>query len=185
MAQIVVLNGSPHEHGSTAALVGEILKGIDQQGIKVNSYYLNGMNIHGCQGCNACRSKGRCVQQDDMQPIYDDIAEADGIIMATPVYMWQVTAQLKQAIDRLFPFLKFDYSSYLKPGKKVLLAATQGRDDTALFRPYFEHVGKNLVFLGFGAYKIFIAGETHQPEDLYRQPQVMAEVGRLGEWLTK
>ena len=185
MSKIVILNGSPHEHGSTAALVGEVLKGIETQKIKVSSYYLNGMNIRGCQGCKACRNTGRCVLQDDMQQLYPEIADADGIIMATPVYMWQMTAQLKQVVDRLYPFLKPDYSSFLKPGKKVLLAVTQGRDDTALFRPYFEHVGKNFLFLGFGAYEIFIMGGIRGLEDVYKQSEMLAEAAKISRWLVE
>ncbi len=96
-----------------------------------------------------------------------------------------MTAQLKLAVDRLYPFLKPDYSSYLTPGKKVLLAITQGRADTSMFRHYFEHVGKNLLFLGFGDYKILIAGGTHKPEDLLSQAAVMVEARRLGGWLTE
>ncbi|MDP4160003.1 MAG: flavodoxin family protein [Bacillota bacterium] len=148
MKKIVILNGSPHEHRCTAALADEVIKGTGNQGAEVKSYYLNGMNIKGCQGCRACTEKGRCVQQDDMQEVFDEIANADGIVFATPVYMWQMSAQLKTAVDRLLPFLRPGYNSSLESGKKVLIAVTQGREDTSFFRHYFEHVGNNLLFLG-------------------------------------
>lgn len=185
MAKVVALNGSPREHGSTGALVNEVLKAAGERGAEVKSYYLNAMNIKGCQSCYACKPKGRCVLQDDMQALYTEIAAADGIIFATPVYMWQMTAQLKLVIDRLYPFLKPDYSSYLKPGKKVMLAVTQGRPDTSMFQPYFEHTGKNLLFLGFGSYQMLIAGGTHKPEDLLKQTEVLAEARRIGHWLAE
>jgi multimeric flavodoxin WrbA len=185
MQKIIAINGSPRPQGSTAALVDEVLKGAGERGTQVKSYNLNDMDIKGCQSCYACRTQGRCVLQDDMQELYAEIANASGIIFATPVYMWQITAQLKLAVDRLYPFLKPDYSSYLTPGKKVLLAVTQGRPDTAMFHDYFEHVGKNLLFLGFGDYKILIAGGTHKPEDLLSQAAVVAEARQLGEWLAE
>ncbi len=185
MKKVIALNGSPHKQGCTAALVDEVIKAAGGQGTKVKSYYLNGMDIRGCQGCYACRVQGRCVQQDDMQELYDEIADADGIIFATPVYMWQMTAQLKLAVDRLLPFLGINYTSSLPPGKKVLLAITQGRTDTSMFRHYFEHVGKNLLFLGFGEYKIIIAGGTRDPKDLRKQSEVLEEAGQLGIWLTE
>ncbi len=185
MKKIVILNGSPHEKGCTAALIDEISKAAGVQGAEVKSYYLQGMDINGCQGCYACRVQGQCIQQDDMQELYEEIAEAQGIVFATPVYMWQMTAQLKLAVDRLLPFLRDNYVSSLVPGKKVLIAATQGRPDTSMFRHYFEHVGKNLIFLGFGEYKILIAGGTRKPEDLLRQTEVMEEAGQLGEWLVQ
>jgi multimeric flavodoxin WrbA len=185
MPKIVALNGSPRRQGSTAALVEEIVKGAVLQGAEADIYDLNGMNIRGCQSCYTCKSEGRCAVQDDMQELYGQIAAADGLILGTPVYMWQMSAQLKLAVDRLLPFLKPGYVSALAPGKKVVLAVTQGREDTAMFRPYFEQVAKNLLFLGFGACEILIAGGTRQPADLLKQAEVLAEARRLGEWLAE
>jgi len=185
MKKIIALNGSPRKGGSTAALVDEIFKAAREKGAETKSYNLNGMNIKGCQSCYSCKAQGRCVLQDDMQELYDEIANADGIVFATPVYMWQMSAQLKLVIDRLYPFLKPDYSSYLTPGKKILLAVTQGRPDTTLFHDYFEHMGNNLLFLGFGTYKILIAGGTHKSEDLHIQAHILAETKKLAGWLTE
>jgi multimeric flavodoxin WrbA len=185
MKKIIALNGSPRKEGSTAALVDEIFKTAREKGAETKSYNLNGMNISSCQSCYSCKPQGRCVLPDDMQKLYDEIASADGIVFATPVYMWQMSAQLKLVVDRLYPFLKPDYSSYLTPGKKVLLAVTQGRSDTTLFHHYFEHMGNNLLFLGFGAYKILIAGGTHNPEDLHTQTDVLAKAKKLAGWLTE
>lgn len=186
MKKIIVLNGSPRKQGTTAALAEVVSKAAADQGAEIKSYYLNGMHIKGCQSCYACRGEEhRCILQDDMQKLYDEIATASGIVFATPVYMWQMTAQLKQVIDRLYPFIKSDYSSYLAPEKKVLLAVTQARTDTSMFHHYFEHMGKNLVFLGFGVYKIIIVGGTHKPEDFHTQTEVVAEARRMGEWLAE
>jgi len=185
MRKIIALNGSPRKDGSTAALVEEIIKATSEFGVQAKSYYLNGMNIKGCQSCYACKAEGRCSIQDDMQALYNDIASADGIIFATPVYMWQMTAQLKLVVDRLYSFLKRDYTSYLTPGKKVVLAVTQGRPDLAAFHPYFDNVGKMLSFLGFGEYQIITAGGTRSREDLLTQPQVLTEAKRLGGWLAE
>ncbi|CUH94727.1 hypothetical protein P22_0793 [Propionispora sp. 2/2-37] len=141
----MLLTAVPRPQGCTAALIGEIIKGTGQN-TEVEVYNLNAMNIRGCQSCYACKKEGRCILQDDMQPLHRAIAAADGIVLGTPVYMWQMSAQLKQMIDRLYPFLKPAYSSYLTPGKRVLLAVTQARSDTELFRHYFEHAGKNWYF---------------------------------------
>jgi len=115
--------------------------------------------------------------------IFDEIANADGIVFATPVYMWQMSAQLKTAVDRLLPFLRPGYTSSLEPGKRALLVVTQARPDTFFFRHYFEHVGNNLLFLGFGSYRILIAGGTRQPEDLTNQTELLIEARQMGQWL--
>ncbi len=185
MQKIVAINGSPRRRGCTAALADEVLKSAAERGAEVKAYNAGALNIKGCQSCYACRAHGKCALQDDMQELYEEIATATGLIFATPVYMWQMTGQLKLVVDRLYPFLKPDYSSYLTPGKKVLLAVTQGRPDTAMFRHYFEHMGKNLAFLGFGDYKILIAGGTHNPEDLLSQTAIVTEARKLGGWLVE
>ncbi len=185
MKTIVALNGSPRMYGSTAALIQEISKGTRERGAQVTLCHLNEMSIKGCQSCYACKTEGRCILQDDMQTLYDEIANAHALIFATPVYMWQMTAQLKLAVDRLYPFLKPDYSSHLAPGKKVLLAVTQGRPDTSMFHHYFEHAGKNLAFLGFGEVNILIAGGTHKPEDLLSQDAILEDARRWGHWLAE
>ncbi len=185
MNKIVAINGSPRVQGSTAALVDELLKGAAGRGAEVKSYSIHDLTVKGCQSCYACRAQGTCVIKDDMQELYGEIADASGIVFATPVYMWQMTGQLKLIVDRLYPFLKPDYSSYLTAGKKVVLAVTQGRSDTSMFHHYFEHMGKNLLFLGFGSYKILIAGGTHKPEDLLSQDAVVAEARQLGGWLAE
>lgn len=183
MKKVVILNGSPHENGCTAALAEQVCKSMQELGAEVYAHYLNGMNIKGCQGCFQCMESGRCVTMDDMQPIYDEIADADGIVFASPVYMWSMSSQLKTAVDRLFAFLRPEHRSALAPGKKVLLLFTQGQKDTDMFRHYFEHVGKNLQFLGFGDYRILVAGGTHRPEEVKCQTDVMIEAGRMGTWL--
>jgi multimeric flavodoxin WrbA len=185
MKKIVLLNGSPHENGCTSALAGAVVKSAEAAGSAVQMYYLNALNMKGCQGCFKCAVTGRCVQTDDMQPIYDAIAEADGIILASPVYMWSMSAQLKTAVDRLFAFLRPGHTSALKPGKRVLLLFTQGQKDTDMFRHYFEHVGKNMQFMGFGDYKILVAGGTHAPEQVVSQADVMVEAEAMGKWLSE
>jgi multimeric flavodoxin WrbA len=185
MKNIVLLNGSPHEHGCTAALADAVEAAARPSGAKVTRYFLNDLNIRGCQGCFSCAETARCVQNDDMQPIYDDIRVCDGLVLASPVYMWSMSSQLKTAVDRLFAFLRPGRGTALKPGIKVLLLFTQGQQDTGMFRHYFEHVGKNMQFMGFGDYKILAAGGTHLPAQVLSQPEVLAEAEQLGRWLTE
>jgi multimeric flavodoxin WrbA len=185
MKKIVALNGSPHQQGCTSALLGAVTAAAGKQGAEVCQYFLNNLNIRGCQGCFRCTETGRCVQQDDMQPIYDDIAACDSIILASPVYMWSMSSQLKTAVDRLFAFLRPGHGSALKPGIKVLLLFTQGQPDRDMFRHYFEHVGKNMQFMSFGEYKILVAGGTHAPEQVFAQADVLEDAQRLGLWLAE
>jgi multimeric flavodoxin WrbA len=199
MKKVIALNGSPRKQGSTAILVNEILRVAEERGATVKSFFLNGMNIKPCQACYVCKQGGRCSVRDDMQEVLGEIAEADGVVLGTPVVMWQMTAQLKAAIDRLYPFMNPDLTSNLKPGKKVLLAVTQARQDASMFRHYFEYVAKNLTFLGFGSSEILIAGGTRKPlsaaqqkmgafashRDVLDQDDVRQQVQSFGRWLAE
>jgi multimeric flavodoxin WrbA len=187
MKKIVVLNGSPHQHGCTAALIGEVIKSCEKQGAEIQYFYLHGMNINPCKGCNHCRNTGsKCVIQDDMQTVLDEMQKADAVIFGTPVYIWQMSAQLKTAVDRMLPFLTSERSSRLNIGKKVLLAAVQGVEDIMEFRNYFEYFGKSLVdIFHFDEYKILIAGGTQTPEDVLKQNEILKQAQNMGSWLSQ
>ncbi|MGV8124705.1 MAG: flavodoxin family protein [Candidatus Xenobiia bacterium LiM19] len=181
--KIVGINGSPRSNGNTHYLVEQVLKGSKEAGADISMYDVNEMNFKGCQGCLACKSKGKCVQNDDLTAVLDEIAEADGIVLGTPVYMWQMTGQLKLVLDRFLAFLNPDFTSRLKPGKKAVLAVTQGAPDEKQFMPYFESVASVLKFGGLSACEILIAGGNMEKNDVEKNTAAMTKAGELGKWL--
>ena len=102
MSRIVVLSGSPRKHGNTDRLVEAFVKAAsdhhDVEVISVHDY-----KVRPCSGCNTCFSNTdhACVQNDDMQLIYKKLSKADTVIIASPVYFYGLSAQLKAVIDRL------------------------------------------------------------------------------------
>ena len=126
--KIVILNGSPRKKGNTSALVRAFAEGAESAGNTVTEFFLDGMNIHGCKGC-FCGGKDPdhpCVQRDDMEKIYPVYKEADVVVLATPLYYWTISGQLKCAFDRLFAVAECD-SDYRNPKKEcVLLMAAEG-----------------------------------------------------------
>lgn len=97
--------GSPRRNGNTATLLDSVIKGMESAGTAGGEYiFLHEKNIRPCNGCNSCKKKDAkgCVIKDDMQDIYPLIAKADLIILATPIYWWSVTAQMKLLIDRIY-----------------------------------------------------------------------------------
>lgn len=115
--------GSPRKKGNTAALLDSVLKGInDSAEVESEYFFLHDMKIAPCSGCDACRKADStgCVIKDDMELIYASLRKADVIILATPIYWWSVTAQMKLMIDRI-------YGMDFKCGKKkVALLMTYG-----------------------------------------------------------
>ncbi len=101
---IIAFSGSPRKNGNTELLLKETVKSIEDAGHTVKTFYLNVMNIKPCQDCGGCNETGICIFEDDMFQIYDAIRSADRIILASPIFFFSVTAQLKLMIDRCQSF---------------------------------------------------------------------------------
>lgn len=126
--KIIILNGSPRKTGNTAALTAEFTKGAEEAGNTVTEFFLGSMNIHGCKGCfgGGKNTDSPCVQKDDMDKIYPVYREADIVVLATPLYYWTISGQLKAAFDRLFAVAECD-PDYRNPKKEsVLIMAAEG-----------------------------------------------------------
>lgn len=99
----MVLSGSPRKHGNSDRLADEFIRGALDAGSEVEKITIRDKKINGCLGCGACRKNGgKCVQKDDMQDIYSKWLAADVIVLASPVYFYSWTSQIKAAIDRTF-----------------------------------------------------------------------------------
>ncbi len=123
MKKVLVLNGSPREKGNCSMLTDQVKKGAEEVGAVVKAYHLNSMKIHPCNACNAClKSKGVCVIKDDMQILYPEIISADTLIIASPVYWFTMSAQVKLVIDRLYAFEAIRKNIW--PNKKIGLIVT-------------------------------------------------------------
>lgn len=124
MGKIIVLQGSTRKEGNTDLLVKSFVEGAsknnDVEVISVADYKVNP-----CIGCNSCFSRegNLCFQKDDMETIYKKLAEADTIIIASPVYFYGISAQLKAIIDRLHTPLRNTFK-VKKLGLLLVAAAT-------------------------------------------------------------
>jgi multimeric flavodoxin WrbA len=100
--KIMAINGSPRKSQSrTGQILKEILLGSQGAGAKTEYIDITTLNISSCIGCDLCHHMGRCAQKDDFNDLFERMLECDGIILGSPVYIFQVTAQLKAFIDRL------------------------------------------------------------------------------------
>ena len=148
---IVILNGSPRKNGNTSALTAEFARGAAENGNSVTEFNLNAMNIHGCLGC-CCGGKNPespCVQKDDMDKIYTAYKAADIVVLATPLYYWTVSGQLKTAFDRLFAVAECN-PNYANPKKDtVLLMAAEGDEfEESIY--WYESLHKHLGWKSLG-----------------------------------
>ncbi len=128
--KILILNGSPRLNGNCATLADNLADGARQAGASVESLYLHGMDIRPCEACDECRdTNGICIIKDDMQSITTKITVADAIVLASPIYWFTYSAQLKLCIDRWYAFGANGYQE-LK-GKQFAILLSYGDSDTA------------------------------------------------------
>ena len=106
--KILVLNGSPHKTGNTAALVEAFQKGAQAAGHEVIVCPVGTMNIKGCLGCEYCHTKGEgaCIQKDDMQKVYPELNSADMVVIASSVHYFALTGQMQSTIARFYAGMK-------------------------------------------------------------------------------
>lgn len=126
--KIMILNGSPRANGNTALLIEAFTKGAESAGHSVVTFSLDAMDIHGCKGCY-CGGKdpeSPCVQKDDMDKIYPVYKQADIVVLASPLYFWNLSGQLCTALDRLFAVAECDPHFRSPVKKSILLMAAEG-----------------------------------------------------------
>lgn len=101
--KIAILNGSPRKQ-NTSAMVDAFCEGAKEAGHEVEVLHVGKMKIGGCMGCEYCHTKGegKCIQNDDMEKVMPAYLEADMIVYASPVYYFDMTAQLSAAMQRVY-----------------------------------------------------------------------------------
>lgn len=121
--KIVVLESSPHQNGASNTLAGYFIKGAEETGHAVHVLDVAHMKAQPCIGCFRGKQLGHCVLPDDMRTVEQEICDADMVVYVTPVYFYDMSAQLKIVMDRM-------HCCYTNlAGKKSLLLATANRDD--------------------------------------------------------
>lgn len=104
MKKVLIISSSPRKNGNTQALCVQFAAGAEEAGNQVHLIRLAEKKIGYCYACDGCmRNGGTCVQQDDMAEILGLLQEADVLVLATPVYFYGITAQMKTFIDRTYP----------------------------------------------------------------------------------
>ena len=126
--KVVIINGSPRPNGNTAIAINEMVKVFKENGVESEIFQIGNKSIRGCIGCGSCRSTGRCVFNDVVNEIAAELEEANGLVIASPVYYASANATLVACLDRLFFSSKFDKA--MKVGASVVCARRGGTSAT-------------------------------------------------------
>lgn len=137
----LILMGSPRLHGNTAELCKPLMEELRAQGVQVRYVTLADRDIRSCRACYRCQDvEGAygCVQQDGMANVVEDILWADLIVLATPIYSWYCTPQMKAVLDRHYGLNKYygKAKGSLWAGKHVAILATHGYEGEYAYGPF-------------------------------------------------
>ena len=138
--KVLMLNGSPRANGNTALALKELEKVFQAEEIEVETVQLGNKPIRGCVACGGCYKAGRCILDDSLEELAAKFQEADGLVVASPVYYASANATLIAALDRLFYSTRFDKT--MKVGASIAVARRGGCSAT------FDQLNKYFTISG-------------------------------------
>lgn len=122
--KVLILNGSPRPNGNTSIATREMMQVFEAEGIEAEEIRVGSLEVRGCIACGTCAEKGACVFDDIVNEIAEKFEEADGLVLATPVYYASANGTLVSLLDRLFYSTSFDKT--MKVGASVVCARRGG-----------------------------------------------------------
>ncbi len=155
--KILGISGSPRAGGNTDVLLEALLSGAAAEGAQTEALHLRNCAIFPCTGCERCRKDLTCTRfYDSMHLIYPKIEAADGLILGSPTYNYNITPEMKAFIDRLYPYYRFSeerpgpWSTYFAgQGKQALVFTVAEQNDPAERGFAVEAMQRPIEALGF------------------------------------
>ena len=144
--KVLLINGSPHVKGSTYTALNEVAVTLEKEGIETEMIHIGQQAIRGCIACGKCREIGHCVFDDAVNEVAEKFANADGMVVGSPVYYASANATLVAFLDRLFYSSARQFDKTMKVGAAVVSARRGG--NTATFdelNKYFTISGMPVV----------------------------------------
>ena len=181
--KVLMINGSTHEKGTTAAALKYIADELKAQGVDSEIVCLGTAAVHSCTGCMGCQKTGKCVFDDDpVNSIGEKVKGADGYVFAAPVHYASPSGAVIALLDRLF----YAYGKYMrfKPAAAVVAARRAGT--TASFDVLNKYIQINNMLQVPSTYwnNVFGANAEDTKQDLEGQT-VMRAIGSNMAWLLK
>jgi multimeric flavodoxin WrbA len=180
--------GSPRIGGNTDTLLDEALRGAESQGAETEKIIVDRLKITPCQEYYGCLRDGNCVIRDDMDGIYPRLLEADIVIVASPMFFYSVTAQVKALIDRCQALwarkyvLKQSPPNSARKGAFIAVGATKGKQlfdgSILIVRYFFQAIGVKY------ADELLVRG-VDKRDEIKEQPTALADAFELGKRLAR
>ncbi len=191
--KILGVIGSNRKKGNTSRLVQEVIRAAQQEGAETEIIFLGDYSIKDCTGCEGCKDTYKCIINDDMQKIYPLLLEADGIILGSPTYFYNISANMKAFIDRCYCFEVFaeeDRSCWLSINEVLggkyaaVIAVCEQHDEKDMgFTP--EAMSKPLEALGYRVVDTVRVLELFKADEASRNDKAIEQSRKAGKRLVK
>ncbi len=184
---VLGLLGSPRKGGNTETLLAAALDGVREAGGRGELVRLNDLSFSPCQNCDGCVETGRCVLDDDLTPLYDRCDAAAGIIFASPIYFYGITAQAKAFVDRMQALWirKYRLSLPRPPERPAVFLSVGGTRGAKLFQGAKLEVRYALDAMGFRyAGELLVSGVDARGA-MARRKEELARAVALGRDLAR
>ena len=193
MKKVLGIGGSPRKGGNSDILLKHILKAAANGGAATDEVQLRDYHFQPCNACERCRKDKECTGlQDGMQLIYPKIREAEGMVVISPIYSYNVTALMKSFIDRLYSFYYFSderpgqWSSQLADqGRKAIIAVVgeQATREEGGMDLTLETMRRSIIALGYEVVdELPVLGIFHKGR-VKEYPQILEQAESMGERL--
>ena len=186
MGTVIGIAGSARKSGNSATLMRAALRGAELVGADTKQVYLNGLVFAGCQGCEKCPPKAKCILDDDLTPVLDELRQAEGWVLSSPIYFDSVSGQMKTFFDRCYCFIRDPLTQETKPqleGKRKGLVIVTYEDKPR--EDYHHEAAKLANYLrwmsDFGKVEIISEGELGPRDAVKKRPDLLARVEKLGK----
>ncbi|NBJ81334.1 flavodoxin family protein [bacterium 1XD42-94] len=175
MNKVLLINGSPHEHGCTFTALSEVADTLSKNGVETEMLYLGQKPVAGCIACRCCYQTGKCVFDDKVNEINRRIDEFDAVIVGSPVYYAGPAGQLCAFLDRLF------YSSRGRMAGKLAAAVVSCRRGgaTATFDRLNKYFTISNMYVVGSQYWNQVHGNT--PEEVKQDAEGLQTMRTLGQ----
>ena len=176
------ISASPRENGNTSRILNEIARGLKDNGYGVKHLILADLDIRYCHGDKSCFKSGACVHHDDVPQVVGEMFDSQLVIIASPSYWGDVTAQMKTFIDRCTPYCDGSPARKIsaKDTKGIAVAIRAGRNRKEN-ENIVNTIGHFLGHLDIPLISSFTATGIDTKEDLDKRPEILLEAYEFGK----
>jgi multimeric flavodoxin WrbA len=187
MKNILAIYGSPRRKGNTTLLLDHAVQGALETGARVEKKVLRDLRMSPCLEIYGCKKTGRCVIQDDFQEVYDQLLACNGLMLASPIFFYTVSAHTKILMDRCqslwvkkywIDHIPYGQKNLKRKGLFISVGATKGK---RLFEGTILSVRYFLDVLDIELSKAFCYRELDFEGDVLKHPEYLQEVYEAGK----